>query len=98
MDLLNRSAGPAEQGVAAPHGIGQDYGRVGVRGVFEIVQLRSQGQDTCECTAESKCLDITFVRRAGRLPAVALSLVIHTRGLGSINVTWCQRHITLRPV
>ena len=52
----------------------------------------------CECTAQSKCLDTTFVRRAGCLPAVALSLVVHTRGIGSINVTWRRRRITLLPV
>ena len=74
------TAGPAGQGVAVPRGIGQDvYARVGGGGVLEIVQPRSQGQDTRECTAQSKCLDMTFVRCAGCHPAVALSLVVHTR-------------------
>ena len=39
-----------------------------------------------------------FVRRAGCLPSVALSLVAHARGLGSINVTWWRMRITLHPV
>ena len=67
-----------------------------VGGVLEIVQPRSQGQDTR--TTHSKYLDTTFVRRSGRLPAVALSLVAHSRGLGSINVAWCRRRIELRPL
>ena len=66
------TAGPAGQGVAVPRGIGQEiYARVGGGGVLELVQPRSQGQDTRECTAQSKCLDTMFVRSAGCLHAVA---------------------------
>ena len=65
------TAGPAGQGVAVPRGIGQDVNaRVGGGDVLEIVQPRPQGQDTCECIGQSKCLDMTFVRRAGCHPAV----------------------------
>ena len=93
------TAGPAGQGVAVPRSIGQEvYARVGGAGVLEIVQPRSQGQDTRECTAQSKCLDTTFVRHAGFFPAVVVSLMVFTRGLGNVKVTWWRSRVTLRPV